>query len=759
MSKQTVVGKSLPRLDALAKVTGEAIYAVDFALPGMLYAKLFRSTEPHARIRRLDTIQACSLPGVRAIITARDVPHVHFGGSVRDQTVFATDKVRYLGQPVAAVAADSLEIAEEAAELIEVEYEPLAAVYDPEMATRPDAPLIHEAWLSYETYPNMLREGNVCSRSYIRKGDVDSAFAQADFIFEDRFETQIQHQGYTEPRAAVAQVDAGGHVTVWSNTQLPFAVQTALAEMLELPEDKVRVVATFSGGGFGGKLRPGMEPYAALLARATGRPVRVATTVVEELIDAYPRQPTVIYLKSGVMRDGTILAREGRIIFDTGAFAGSGPAVASVATLVLAGPYRIPNLRLEGSAVYTNKANFGSFRAPSGPQGCFAVESHMDIIARKMGVDPLELRLKNIVEEGDAGPTGQVLTDVSIREVLEQAAEAINWGEPTGPHRGKGLACSWWTVTGGPSEVDIKLEADGTLVLTTGAAEIGTGAVTSGAAQILAEEMGVDLADVRVMTVDTDSTPYDFGAQGSRTTFSVGNAARVAADKMRAQLFELAWEELDITPDRLELRDKAVVVKGEPARRISLARLAQISLQQGEVIAAHGSFTAPKTTFDDAKVVSHFYPTFNSPSFHAHAAEVEVDPGTGQITVHRYVAAQDVGFAINPRFVEGQIEGGVVQGLGQALTEEIVVRDGRVLNPNLTDYKMPTIMDVPPIEAILVQHPSEIGPYGAKGVGEPPAIEPPATIANAVDAAVGVRIQSLPITAEKVLKALKSQQE
>lgn len=755
MTKQSLVGKSLPRLDALAKVTGQAVYAVDFTLPGMLHGAIFRSTQPHARIGRLDTSRARDLPGVRAVITARDIPPVLFGGAVRDQRVFALDEVRYMGQPVAAIAADSLEIAREALDLIEIDYDPLPAVYDPEAAMQPDAPLIHNAWQTYETRPDMLREGNVCSRSYIRKGDVESAFAQADFIFEDRFETRSQHQGYTEPRASVAKFDTDGHLTVWSNTQLPFRIQSILAETLELPAEKVRVIATYSGGGFGGKLQLGTEHYAALLAQATGRPVRVATSVLEELTDAYPRQPTIIYLKSGVMHDGAIVAREGRIILDTGAFAGSGPPVASVATLVLAGPYKIPNLRLEGCAVYTNKANFGSFRAPSGPQGCFAVESHMDIIAHKMGLDPLELRLRNVIEEGDPGPTGQVVTSVSIREVLERAAEAIKWGEPAGPNRGKGIACSWWTVTGGSSEVHVKLNPDGTVVLSSGAAEIGTGAITSGAAQILAEALSVDLADISIANVDTDEKLYDFGAQGSRTTFSVGNAARQAAGSIRSQLFELASQQLGVPLERLELAHKAVMVKDQPERRTSLAQLAQIGLEHGREIEARGSFTAPKTAFDEAKVVSHFYPTFNSPSFHAHAAEVEVDPGTGQISVHRYVAVQDVGFAINPRFVEGQIEGGVVQGLGQALSEELLIGDGQVLNPNLTDYKMPTVMDVPPIEVILVEHRSEVGPYGAKGVGEPPAIEPPATIANAVAAAVGVRIKSLPITAEKVLKALR----
>jgi CO/xanthine dehydrogenase Mo-binding subunit len=757
VTQKRVVGKSLPRLDAVAKVTGRAIYAVDFALPGMLHGKILRSTQPHALLRRVDTSQARQLPGVRAVLSAQDVPMVHFGGVVQDDTVFAVDRVRYVGQPLAAVAADRPDVAEEALRRIAVEYEPLPAVYDPEEAMRPGAPLIHPDWQSYRTAGDVLRAGNVCARSFVQTGDVDTAMAQADYVFTDRFETQSQHQGYVEPRVAVARMEANGHLTVWSNTQLPFAVQMALAEILQLPVSKIRIIVTHSGGGFGGKLRPGMEPYAALLAQATGRPVRLATTVSEELTASHPRQPTIISLKTGLRRDGTIVAREGRIIFDAGAFAGSSPAVTSVATLVLAGPYKIPHLRLEGCAVYTNKANFGSFRAPSGPQACFATESHMDNIARKIGLDPLALRLRNLVQEGDTSLTGQVLTDVSIRRVLERAAAAIDWGKPAGPNRGKGLACSWWTVTGGSSGVYVKLNADGTVVLNTGAAEIGTAAVTAGAAQILAEELGVDLADITVVSADTDSTPFDFGSQGSRTTFTVGNAARQAAAEIRAQLIRLASEVLDMPPHRLVIRDRAVLVEDDPERRVSLATLAQNSQQRGGGIIAHGTYIAPKTPFDPSTVRHHFYPTFNSPSFHAHAAEVEVDRDTGAITVRRYVVAQDVGFAINPQCIEGQIEGGVVQGLGHALSEEIVMRNGYVLNPSLVDYKMLSAMDVPVVETILVQHPSRLGPYGAKGVGEPPAIEPPAAIANAVADAVGVRLHSLPMTAEKVHQALRSQ--
>jgi CO/xanthine dehydrogenase Mo-binding subunit len=753
-----VIGKSLPRLDAVVKVTGKAVYAVDFALPGMLHGKILRSTQPHALIRRLAVDRARRLSGVRAVLSAQDVPLVRYGGVVQDETVLALERVRYVGQPVAVVAADTANIAEAALPLIDVAYEPLPVIADAEAALAADAPLIHPDWQSYRTTGSVWRHGNVCTRSVIQTGDVEAAMAQADYVFEERFETQIQHQGYLELRAAVAHMEVDGHLTVWSNTQLPFATQTVLAEMLHLPVSKIRVIATHSGGAFGGKLRPGMEPYAALLARATGRPVRLVTTVPEELMAANPRQPTQIVLKTGVQRDGTIVARSGRVLFDTGAFAGSSPGVASVATLVLAGPYRIPHMRLEGCAVYTNKANFGSFRAPSGPQACYATESHMDSIARQLGLDALEFRLKNLVQEGDVNCTGQVLTDVSIRQVLERAAAAIGWGIPAGPNRGKGLACSWWTVTGGSSGVYVKLNADGTVVLSTGAAEMGTAAVTAGAAQILAEELGLALSDVTVVSADTDTTPFDLGSQGSRTTFAVGNAARQAAADMRAQLLQLASDVLDMPPHRLVLCQRAVCVADAPERRVGLAELAQRSLQQGGGLIAHGTFIAPPTPFNPETVSHHFYPTFNSPSFHAHAAEVEVDPDTGAITVQRYVVAQDVGFAINPQCVEGQIEGGATQGLGQALSEEIVMRDGYVLTPGLIDYKMPSSLDVPLIQTILVQQPSRVGPYGAKGVGEPPAIEPPAAIANAVAAATGVRLYSLPMTAEKLRAALRHRQ-
>ena len=749
-----VVGRSLPRMDAPGKVTGSAVYAADFALPGMLHGKVLRSREPHARLVRIDGRRAAALPGVRAVITAADVPEVRYGGSVKDEEVFARERIRFAGQPLAAVAATSPEAAAAALAAIEVVSEPLPPILDVAAALASGAPLVHEGWAAYTALPILHREGNVCNRARIVVGDVERGFEESDRIFEHRFTTRSVHQGYTEPRAAVALWDSAGHVSVWSNTQLPFEIQSTLSEILQVPSSSVRVIVPGVGGGFGGKLRVGVEHFAALLARKTGRAVKVMTTSEEELTAAYARQPATVELRTGVTRDGRILAREGRLWFDTGAFAGSGPGVASVATLMLAGPYRIPNLLLEGYAVYTNKTNFGSFRAPSGPQANFAVESQMDVIADALGLDPLEFRLRNIVREGEEGPTGQVLTAVGLEECLRKVAAAIGWTERRpAPGRGKGIACGWWTTTGGSSGVYVKINPDGTVALNTGAAEIGTAALT-GAAQVLAEDLGVELTDIHVVSADTLSTPFDFGAQGSRTAFAVGNACRAAVTDLKRQIVALAARHLDVPESALQVREGCAIAAVE-GKRATLAELARVSQASGGGLIAHGTFVAPPTPYDTKRVEGHVYPAFPSPSFHAHAVDLSVDAETGEISVHRYVVAQDVGFAMNPTYIEGQIEGGVAQGLGQALSEEIVYENGRVLNANLTDYKMPTAVDVPRVESILVQHPSLVGPFGAKGVGEPPNIEPPAAVANAVASATGVRITDLPITAEKVALALR----
>jgi CO/xanthine dehydrogenase Mo-binding subunit len=751
-----VAGKRLNRIDGIGKVTGKHVYAADFALPGMLFGKILRSTQAHARIARLDVSKARALPGVRTILTAREVPQIRFGTAIKDRTMLADGEVRFRGEAIAAVAATSLEIAEAAVRSIEIEYEPLPAVFDPEIAMTPDAPLVHSDWNSYEALPVFAREGNISGRSSIGDGDIERGFAEAYRIYEHRFTTQHVHPGYTEPRAAVASWDGNGDVIVWTNTQLPFDMKNMLAEVLDLPASKVRVIVPGIGGGFGGKLRVGVEHYAAWLARKSRRPVKVMTTSEEELTDAYPRQPTVVTLKTGVTSDGRLLARQGRVVIDCGAYANSGPATVAIALQVLAGPYRTPHLAFEGVAVYTNKGATGSFRAPAGPMANFAVESQMDLIADDLGIDPLEFRLRNVYREGDKGPAGEALASVSIEECLTKAAAAIGWNErKPGEGRGKGIACSWWLTTGGSSGVYVRINPDGTVTLVSGAVELGSGALT-GAAQILAEELAVDLADINVTDVDTHSCPYDYGAQGSRTAFSVGNACIAAARDLRRQIFEIVAAQWNVPAEGMRLADKRVIA-GE--RRLSLAEVAALSQRAGGGLISHGTAIQPMPAFDPNRVKHHPLPAWTSHSYHAHAVDLSVDRVTGEVSINRYVVAQDVGYAINPTYIEGQIEGGVAQGIGQTLSEEIVYEDGRVLNANLTDYKMPTMMDMPRIECILIEKPSVNGPYGAKGVGEPPCIQPPAAIANAIAVASGIRVQSLPITAEKIALPMQGDSE
>lgn len=755
MSDHHIVGQSLPRLDARAKVTGEYVYGMDFTLPGVLHGKVVRSPYPHARILDIDTRKAEALLGVRAIITGQDLPGVMMPGVVWDQPPLARDRVRYVGEPVALIAAARPEIAEEAARLIAIKYEPLPVITDVDEALQPGALLLHEDWASYKAEDGLVRQGNVCCHASLHKGDVAQGFAEADFICEDTFSTESVHQSHVEPRAAIGVVDSAGRVTIYSNTQLPYWIRTNVAEVMGLPESDVRIVPLGIGGGFGSKLYPQIEPFVALLARKAGRPVRIVTPIEEELSAGLPRHPCKIHLKTGVKKDGTIVAREASMILDTGAYAGSGPEIASVGILVLGGPYRTPHLKIDARAVHTNKTNFGAYRGPGGPQAIFALESHMDIIAGKLGLDPLKFRLRNIVEEGDEACNGQTLHGVGLRECLEKAAAAIEWDKPAGPNRGKGLTCGWWTTTGGLSSCRVKLDVGGKIVVTVGTQEIGTGAIMGGVPQVVAEMMGVELDDVRLNVADTAGGLWDFGSQGSRTLFNVGRAAQFACADLIRQVKDLAEKVLEVSADDLELRNGFIVVRDSPDERISLADLAKLDTK-GTLHGRAESYPDP-ATYDKSRLVSCLYPAFHYPSFHCHAAEVEVDPDTGEVTVLRYAAAHDIGFAVNPTLAEGQIHGGVAQGIGMGLMEEIIYRDGRVLNNNWTDYKLPTIADVPDIQAIIVQHPVGGGPFGAKGLGESPVIHPPGVLANAIAHAAGVRIHSLPITAEKILRALKQE--
>ena len=743
-----VVGKRLNRLDGEGKVTGAAVYASDFSLPGMLHGKILRSPHAHAKILKIDVSVARKMPGVRAVVTGSSQKLSRFGNFIKDFEVFATERVYHVGQAVAGIAADTEYAAEQALRAIEIKYAVLPAVFDAVDALGSDAPLVHPDWQSLKAAPIIVREGNRCSRTVIKVGDVEEGFRNSYRVYEHTFRTTPVHAGYTEPRVAVAQWTASDQATVWCNTQLLFDTQSALAEIFGIPPSHIRVIVPGIGGGFGGKLRLGMEHYAMALARASKRPVRVMSTSEEELTASLFRQPATIELKTGVDKDGRIVAKQGRIIVDAGACSGSGPLVASTGTMILAGPYRLPNATLEGISAYTNNHPNGSIRAPSGPMPNFATESQMDLIADDLGIDPLELRRRNILREGDIAVNGQKMTAVGLEECLDKAAAAIGWDRrKPEQNRGKGLACGWWMTSRGSSGAYLKLMQDGTLTMMVGVVEMGTGALT-GAAQVVAEEMGMKLTDINVVSADSLTTPYDFGSQGSRTMFAVANASREAARDLLIKMRARAAKALGVDEDALVMRERAFW-SGE--KKMTFAELAAQSNTAGGGLIAEATYIAPAVEHDASRVQNHFSPGWPSPSFHVHATDVSVDDVLGEVTINRYVVAQDVGYAINPTYLEGQLEGGAVQGIGQALSEELIIVKGHVQNANLTDYKMPTTMDVPPIEVILVTHPSVSGPYGAKGVGEPPTIQPPAAIANAVAAACGKRIMQLPITAEKIL--------
>lgn len=746
-----IIGKSFPRLDARGKVSGKAIYGTDFAMQGMLHGKLVHSPIASGEIISVDTSRAMAMPGVYEVVTAKDIPAQRYGSFVKDMEVFASGRVNFIGQPVAAVVARTAEEAEAAAKAVKVEYREQAAVFTTEDAVKADAPLVHPDWQEYKAVPTVKRQGNITNQARLVLGDVDKALKESYRVFTHRFVTNVVHPGYTEPRAAIAHWADGSQLHVWSNTQLPFEAQATLAEIFKITPSQVRVNVTVIGGGFGGKLRLGVEHYAAAAALKAGRPVKFVSSCEEEMTSALPRQPLTIDLTTGVTKDGKILAKAASILVDTGATSGSGVGVASSVMLMLAGPYKIPNLRLESRSVYTNKTPTGSFRAPAGPQGNFAVESQMDIIADALGIDPLEFRLRNIVREGDLAPNGQKLESVSLEECLLKAADAIGWKDRRPePGRGKGIACAWWTTTSGSSGVYVKVGPDGQVFLNTGCAEIGTAALT-GAAQVLAEALGIELGSIQIVSGDTASTPFDFGAQGSRTAFAVGNACIDAVGKLHQRMKEIAAKQFSAKAEEIEIDGGAAKFGDKLLSLKEIAAIAQTS--QGGLI-AHGTFIAPPTLHDKERTENMVITAINSPSFHAHAVDLSVDAETGEVKIHDYVVVQDVGRAINPTYIEGQIEGGVVQGIGQALSEEIVYENGIVRNAGLTDYKMPTAMDAPNIRSFIVESPSKVGPYGAKGVGEPPVIHPPATIANAIASAVSARVQTLPITAEKIVRTL-----
>ena len=732
-----VLGQSLPRVDALDKVTGRAVYAADVYLPGMLMCKILTSPRSHARIVSLDTAKAERLPGVRAVITGWDFPDRYFGsGAVKDRRIMARDEVFYIGEPVAAVAADDEITAQEALELIEVEYEDLEAIVNPLEAIKEGSTLVHPDMPNFEGY-GFAMGGNNCTLLDADRGDVDQAFREADQVFEETYHSQAINQGFLEPMACAANVEANGRLTVWASTQGPYQVRAQLASVLDIPLSGIKIHAMELGGGFGAKLRLAFEAFPALLSMKTGRPVKLINTREEVFTLNGPRLATTIHLKTGVTNDGRITAREAYSVFDVGAYLGAGPNAGVGHAL---GAYDIPNFRLRSYGVYTNKIYVGSYRASGVADMHFAVESHMDSMAHRLGIDPLEFRLKNVVREGDVNVSGARVPANGLLETIEAVKEKM--GLPARPEEGRGVGVSLgeWRSGSGPSTASISVNEDGTVSLLTGSVDI-SGSDTS-LAQIAAETLGVGLDKVIVARRDTDMAPFTGPSGGSRIVYSQGKAVQMAAEDARDRLIALAAERFGVPAEALTCQGGAVYVQDNPPQSMSLSQLAAASLTSrgGPIIGLAALSTMP------------YAPVFNT-----QAAEVVVDKATGQVRVTRFVQAQDIGVAINPMGVEGQLEGGAVQGIGRALSEEMQIDPdtGRVRNPSLSTYLMPLAIDMPPIENVLIEKPSEDGPFGVRAVAEPPGFGPPAAIANAIYNAVGVRIKELPLSADRVLAALQ----
>lgn len=750
----SLIGESVRRRNGEAKVRGDAVYTLDYAEPRMLHAKLLRSQVAAGRIVRLDVSRAEAMPGVCAVITAADAP-ARAGWIVKDQTLFADGVVRYAGEPIAAVAAETIAQAAAAVRAIELEIEPLPAVTEVEAALAPDAPLVHPDWASYDSVEGE-RDGNVAWESVLERGDVDAAFARADLAVEDEFVVHRQHQCPIEPHCAVARYENGRYV-IHTSTQYPFNVRDRVAEFLAIRPSEIRVVVPTVGGGFGGKLDASIEPYCALLARKTGRPVKLVNTRREEFISATPRENAIVRIRSALTRDGEILGREALCLLDNGAYCGEEPAIAGLAPILLSSTYRVGAARVRSKLVYTNTAPTGAFRGVNGPYLVFALERHMDRVANELGLDRREFRLRHVYREGDTMPNGQKLPGVAFLEGFKRIEDVAPWDELTRPRtsHGVGLAAVVWMTNPGPAGVTLKLNEDGTIGVVTAGVEIGTGAMAAGVTQVVAAELGVRPEDVVLLPPDTDAAVYDAGAQGSRTLALIGPAAQQAAVEVRAQILETASGMLEIASSDLELRDGYVQAVGTPDRRVSLAEVGHTAVWTTGPIQGAGKHIAPPTPFDTGCIAGALIPAFNAPSYHVHLAEVEVDPETGKVTILRYVVAQDVGKAINPLGIECQVQGGVMQGIGYALYEGLRLEDGIYLDQNLESYRLPTAFEAPPLELILLEHPWPHGPYGAKGAAEPPIVPVAGAIANAVSDAIGKPINELPITPFAVLAALR----
>ena len=746
MTTFSVVGRPVTREDGPDIVSGKTIYPADIVIPGMIWGKVLRSPFPHARILRIDTSRAMGLKGVRAVIDGQDVAGMRVGRNLRDTPLLAEERVRFVGEKVAAVAADDPETADEALTLIDVEYEDLPAVLDPLEAMRPDAPLVHEGSPTYDSRSGPFQpQGNIVSHESWSDGDLEQGFKESDLIFEHTFTTSWVHQGYIEPFTCVVEIDDSGRTQIWANNKSPFQLRAQVARAVGLAEEQIRINPCGIGGDFGGKAGAMNVPLAYFLALRSGRPVKMIMNYVEELMAGNPRHPSVITIKTGVKKDGRFWARHSKAVFDGGAYGGlRGSLNLSGGRQVGGGPYRIPNFHIDNYMIYTNNVPCGSYRAPGEPQALWAVESHTDMIAREMGRDPFELRLQNVVHEGDVSATGQLFHHVRAEETLRAAAQAANWGTPLGrPNYGRGIALGQRPAAGATSTAKLSLDEHAKVTLYSPTPDTGVGPNTIGR-QVVAEDLGIPAEDAAVVKLDTDSLSFDTGA-GSGTSRNWGHACLSAAKDVRHKLTAMAAEFYGWPEDRIAFREGRVFVEGNEGSGVPIRDLAAKA-----VAALEGPIYGQATeTADHAEVTSYC----------AQVAEVEVDPETGQVKVHKIITAHDVGTIVNPLGHQGQIDGAVIQGFGYAMMEGLEVEEGRVSTLSLGEAKIPNMNDIPKLETVLVESPAGTGPYQGKGIGENPISPVSPAIAAAIYDAVGVRIQDLPITAEKVLFKLSGQKQ
>lgn len=785
MAEYSIIGKRIPRLEGIAKVTGEAKFTDDLILPRMLYGKILRSPHPHARILGIDISRAVKLPGVKAVITGEDVTGRPYGVYLRtsEQYPLAKDKVRYIGDEVAAVAAINEDIAQEAISLIKVDYKLLPAVFDPYEAMKPGSPKIHEA------------ESNIAGRTAKTVGDMEKGFSESYYIREDNFKMERQAHGPIEPHSALASCDNSGRLALWTSNMSPFTKQLLLAKTLNKPLSDVRICQSYVGGAFGGKSELfSLDFCASLLSLKTGRPVKIIYSREEVFAVTRHKFPMDIYLKTGVKKDGALLAREARVLGRAGAYASTGIMAVFIACSSLFDTYKYPNLKLEGLCVYTNLPICGALRGHGSTQARFADESQMDIIAGELGLDPVEFRLKNAMRQGDFHPlNGKLIASCGLQECITKAAGSAGWKEKSRVNslesevriqdtlearravpytrqntagqvsllsgamsQGIGMACTTGYTAVHISKLSssaafIKFNEDGGVNLLTGAIENGQGTETM-LAQIAAEELGLRAEDIVVVDGDTRDTPLDVGSFTMALTFVTGNAVKQAASDAKKQVMQIASEMLEAPSSHLEAKNGRIYIKSRHEKGLSFAEVVRAGLIKGIPILGKGYYNPDSEFLDVYKGEGKWVGAY---SFSTEVAEVRVDRETGQVNISGATFAQDCGRAINPMDVEGQIEGGTTLTHGLSLREEFFWEQGKLLNPSFLDYGMPTSLDTAPVKPIIVEAPDPQGPYGAKETGESSSHTGAAAIANAIYNAIGVRIKEIPISPEKILQALE----